>query len=123
MENRLPDCERARIDDTKLYDYLLNLNHPDGKSKARFFELIGYTTNNRYAGVGEQLRADLLQLACSGTVVSEFPNRVGCKYVVVGPINAPNNRTYQLLTVWIIESRQGNVPSNEPRLITAYPND
>ena len=118
MKTRLPDCERARIDDAKLYDYLLNHNHPDGKSKARFFELIGYTT-----GAGEQLRADLLQLACSGTVVSEFPNREGCKYVVVGPINAPNNRTYQLLTVWAVESQPGTAPDQEPRLITAYPNN
>ena len=112
METRLPDCEKARIEDAKLYRYLLNMEHPDGKAKARFYELIGYTTGN-----GEQLRADLLTLACSGSVVNELPNRVGRKYIVVGNLSAPNGRTYQLLTVWAVEP-----PDNEPRLITAYPN-
>ena len=112
METRLPDCEKARIEDAKLYRYLLNTEHPDGKGKARFYELIGYTTRN-----GEQLRADLLTLACSGSVTNELPNRVGSKYVVVGTVDAPNGKTYQLLTVWAVEP-----PDDEPRLITAYPN-
>lgn len=113
METRLSDCEKARVEDTKLYRYLLNPEHPEGKSKARFYELIGYTAAN-----GEQLRADLLTLACSGSVVNELPNQVGSKYIVVGPINAPNGKTYQLLTVWAVEP-----PDHEPRLITAYPNN
>lgn len=112
METKLPDCEKARIDDNKLYKYLLNPNHPEGKGKARFFEQIGYTIDN-----GEQLRAGLIQLACSGSVTNEQPNRVGRKYIVTGPINAQNGKTYQLLTVWAVEP-----PDNEPRLITAYPN-
>ena len=112
MTTRLPDCEQARVEDAKLYRYLLNLNHPEGKSKARFYELVGYTSAN-----GEQLRADLLTLACSGEVTNELPNRVGRKYVVVGSIDAPNGRTYQLLTVWAVEP-----PDELPRLITAYPN-
>ena len=60
METRLPDCEKARIEDAKLYRYLLNTAHPEGKGKARLYEIIGYTTRN-----GEQLRAALLTLACS----------------------------------------------------------
>lgn len=113
MINPLPNCERAYVADAKLYSYLLNPAHPDGKGKARFFNLIGYGATS-----GEQLRADLLTLACSGSVVNELPNRVGRKYVVVGSINAPNGKTYHLLTVWAVEP-----PENEPRLITAYPND
>ena len=113
MENRLPDCEKARIEDNKLFNYLLNPNHPDGKSKAQFYKLIGYSPDK-----GEQLRADLLRLACMGLVTDELPNRIGRKYVVVGPIDAPNGKTYQLLTVWAVEP-----PNEEPRLITAYPNN
>lgn len=109
---QLPNCQNARVADAKLYKYLLNLNHPDGKSKARFFELIGYTATN-----GEQLRADLLRLACSGTVRKQMPNPEGVKYVVVGSIDALNGKAYELLTVWAIEP-----PDHEPRLITAYPN-
>lgn len=113
MPNQLPNCEKSQIADAKLYNYLLNPNHPEGKSKARFYELIGYTPAN-----GEQLRADLLTLACFGSVVNELPNRIGRKYVVVGVVNAPNGKPYHLLTVWAVEP-----PDNDPRLITAYPND
>lgn len=66
MDNHLPDCEKARVEDNKLYKYLLNPNHPDGKSKARFYERIGYTFDN-----GEQPRVELLRLACSGLVDKE----------------------------------------------------
>ena len=110
-DGKLPDCEKARVEDAKLYRYLLNHQHPDGKSKARFYELAGYTPN------GEQLRADLLTLACSGTVTKELPNPEGTKFVVVGAVDAPNGKTYNLLTVWAVEP-----PDNAPRLITAYPN-
>ena len=113
MEIRLPNCEKAYIADAKLYNYLLNSTHPDGKSKARFYELIGYTTDK-----GERLRADLLMLACSGLVTDELPNRVGRKYVVVGTVSAPNGKLYKILSVWAVEP-----PDDEPRLITAYPND
>jgi hypothetical protein len=110
--DQLPNCQNARVVDAKLYKYLLNLNHPDGKSKARFFELAGYITAN-----GKQLRADLLRLACWGKVTKQMPNPEGVKYVVVGSIDAPNGKTYELLTVWAVEP-----PDHEPRLITAYPN-
>jgi hypothetical protein len=112
MEHKLPNCEKAQVDDNKLYKYLLNLTHPDGKSKARFYELIGYTLNE-----GESLRSELLALACSGVVVTEQPNLEGIKYTIVGSINAPNGKTYKLLTVWAVEP-----PEQKPRLITAYPN-
>lgn len=111
MENQLPNCEQAQVADPKLYRYLLNHEHPDGKSKARFYELIGYTLDK-----AEQLRADLLRLACSGLAVLAQTNPQGRKCTVVGPINAPNGKTYQLLIVWAVEP-----PDDLPRLITAYP--
>ena len=107
--NQLPNCEQANVADAKLYRYLLNHEHPEGKSKARFYELIGYTPDK-----AELLRSDLIRLACSGLAV----NAQGFKYTVVGPINAPNARTYQILSVWAVEP-----PENAPRLITAYPNN
>ncbi len=107
----LLNCEQAEIADAKLYRYLLNHEHPEGKSKARFYELIGYTLDN-----GEQLQADLLWLACSGSVTQIKPNRIGSKYVVVGSIDAPNGKRYNILSIWAVES-----PDEKPRLIIAYP--
>jgi hypothetical protein len=74
MEATLPNCDRAHVANAKLYRYLLNPEHPDGKSKAQFFALIGYTPDN-----GEDLRAALLVLACSGTVTKILPNAEGAK--------------------------------------------
>ena len=85
---KLPNCEKAHVADAKLYSYLLNREHPDGKSKARFYEHIGYVPDQ-----AEQLRSDLIRLACSGNVTSVKPNAQGRKYTVVGPISAPNGRT------------------------------
>jgi hypothetical protein len=94
------------------YAYLLNLAHPDGKGKARFYHQIGYTVHS-----ADQLRADICQLACMGNVTAERPNRAGIKYIVVGLLTAPNQRTYSLLSVWAADA-----PDFIPRLITAYPN-
>ena len=117
-EGQLPNCERANVADAKLYRYLLNHEHPEGKSKARFYELVGYTPDK-----AEQLRADLLRLACLGNVVkvqtSQYAGVIqGRKYAVEGAINAPNGRTYDILSVWAVEP-----PDNLPRLITAFPNN
>jgi len=34
---RLPNADRARVEQSKIVEYLLNREHPDGGSKARFF--------------------------------------------------------------------------------------
>jgi len=38
----IPDAERAIAADEKVRDYLLNLEHPDGGSKAVWFHSLGY---------------------------------------------------------------------------------
>ncbi len=40
---RLPHAERATVARAKIERYLLNLDHPDGGGKARFFRGYGYT--------------------------------------------------------------------------------
>lgn len=112
MHKKLPNCKGAIIADAKIYNYLLNPLHPEGKSKAKFYELIGYTVES-----ADLLKSDLLTLACSGVLVDEQVNRAGRKCVVIGGLKAPNGKEYQLQTVWAIEP-----PDDIPRLITAYPN-
>ena len=36
-------AETAVIEPAKLWDYLLSLDHPDGRAKARYLALLGYT--------------------------------------------------------------------------------
>jgi hypothetical protein len=93
-QGKLPNCEKAQIADAKLYKYLLNQEHPDGRGKAKFYEHIGYTPTN-----GEELRAALLSIACSGSIINALPNPEGTKYMVVGSIESINRKRYELLTV------------------------
>ncbi|MFN8344778.1 MAG: hypothetical protein U0X91_07235 [Spirosomataceae bacterium] len=107
----LPNAELAVVPSEKVVKYLLDGYHPQNKGKAAFYEMAGYRAEN-----GNVLAEALQTLAKTGTIIKTEPTPRGIKYVVQGEITAPNGRTYQLLSVWIIQSEQ-----NEPRLVTAYP--
>lgn len=109
---QLPNAAAATVADEKLTAYLLNAMHPQNKGKAAFYAGVGYSPAN-----AETLREALVGLARTGRVVESEPTPHGTKYVVVGPVVAPNGRTYELLSIWMIETNSG-----APRLITAYPN-
>lgn len=94
----------------KVQDYLLNPDHPIGGAKARFFLGIGYS-RQRY----QQLIDDLMQHGYSGTVTEEKPSPYGAKFVVDGPLLAPNGRQYPIRTVWMEQS-----PGIYVLLITAH---
>lgn len=108
---KLPNADLAVIPDQKVTNYLLDEYHPQNKGKAKFYKMVGYTTNNP-----QILIKTLKTLAQNGDVTGIEPTPRGTKYVVEGSINAPNERTYQLTSVWMIQDTQ-----NEPRLVTAYP--
>ncbi len=40
---KLPNADKARVDKTKITEYLLSKSHPDGSSKASFFSEFGFT--------------------------------------------------------------------------------
>lgn len=82
----LPD-KPLFIAPNKVQDYLLNPDHPIGGAKARFFIGIGYSREHY-----QQLIADLIQHGYSGTVTEENPSPYGAKFVVDGPLLAPNGR-------------------------------
>jgi hypothetical protein len=43
---KLPNSDRATIDDRKLIDYVLSPEHPIGRFKAAFFRRHGFTMDN-----------------------------------------------------------------------------
>jgi hypothetical protein len=43
---KLPNVENARIDRTKIVDYLLAIDHPEGAGKATFFLRFGFTIDD-----------------------------------------------------------------------------
>jgi len=107
----LPNASRARIEREKIVDYLLCAEHPDGSSKARFFQRFGFSIENWF------LLADALrQHGLQNKIVDVVESHYGLCYIVEGQIASPDGRNPQVRTVWIIEKGEFT-----PRLITAHP--
>lgn len=108
---KLPNASQARVDESKVTDYLLSVSHPDGSAKARFFERFGFRASN----CNEFILA-LLEHGRVNPVVNVVDNEFGKRYSVDGEIRSPDGRNPTIRTVWIVEAGQ-----DIPRLITAYP--
>lgn len=107
---RLPSAEKAEVPWRKVVAYLLNPEHPDGWSKAAFFTRFGFSRPAWNA-----LAAALRNHALENDVASVVTTPLGVRYVIEGPIEAPNGRKPNVRSVWF---QEGNLP---PRLVTAYP--
>jgi hypothetical protein len=105
---KVPNRENAQIPKDKLADYLLNPEHPDGKSKARFFIQMGFDKN--------ALSDALLKHVRESEVFETKTTPYGIKYVVEGKLKNPSGQQFNLLSVWIILDGD-----KIPKLITAYP--
>jgi len=110
---RLPDAERAVVEDAKVRDYLLAPEHPVGRFKARVFAAAGY-----HALHWKRLQADLRLLAQSVDVTLARTDAFGRHFVGAGALAAPSGRPLPVVTVWLISSAGA-----APRLITAYPDE
>ena len=110
---KLPNARRARIDQSKVVEYLLNHEHPDGRSKAAFFERFGFR-----AADWQQLADALRNQAIESPVANRVQSPHGTRYVIDGPISTPANEQPYVRTVWIADRMTTPVI---PRLVTAYP--
>jgi len=103
--------EDAIVEETKVKAYLLSLEHPFGRAKARFFLANGFST-----GEWSLLRDALLRHAREGRIVGSETSEFGVKYVIEGRIVTPGGRAPMVRSVWFEERDRGPV-----RLVTAYP--
>jgi hypothetical protein len=110
---RLPNAQDAIVTEDKIVGYLLNLSHPDGPSKATFFESRGFRSDDWY-----MLANALRQLVRETDIVTMMETVHGQKYIVDGAIDTPSGAGAMVRTVWIVD--RGN---DVPRLVTAYPYD
>jgi hypothetical protein len=110
---RLPNAERATVDDTKVRDYLLSPDHRVGRSKARFFGALGFTQ-----AAWPALRDALLAVAREGVAEPGETSVFGQKHVVRGIIRGPTGRTAAVVTAWIVLRGE-----DAPRFVTAYPGE
>jgi hypothetical protein len=108
----VPFASAAIVEPAKVRDYLLNLEHPDGGSKAAWFRSLGYTRDD-----WQQLAGDLLGIAQECGSFATERTRFGVKYLAKGKLGRSKSRSGSVLTVWIVE---GDDP---PRLVTAYPDE
>lgn len=108
---RLPNAHLATVPGQKITRYLLDPAHPAGGSKASFFLRFGFT-----AADWQQLAEALLRHARENEVVESQETRHGQRYVVDGPLTAPEGTVLNVRSAWYI-SMGGDVP----RFVTAHP--
>lgn len=108
---KLPNARQARVERTKVVDYLLSESHSDGRSKAAFFLSFGFD-RRRWGVLAEALRTH----GAANEVVAIEESNYGTRYLVDGIIETPDGRNPRIRTVWIIDS-----VNDEPRLVTAHP--
>ncbi len=92
-------------------NYLLNLRHPQGAGKARFFAQFGFCAEN-----WEQFAEALREHGCKHEIAAVSETGFGPRYVVEGELNTPDGRCPVVRSVWQMD--KGVIA---PRLITAYP--
>ena len=107
---KLPHGKKAIVPDDKLFEFLLNDNHPEQPGHAILFrQLLGIGKGN-----AEVLRSALLHAASEGIVDNEQQSPYGTKYEIRFEMTGARE-TYTILSIWIIEHG-----FDSPRLVTAF---
>jgi hypothetical protein len=107
---KLPNGERAIIDEEKLLNYLLDPLHREGKHHAELFRVLLGIDRNSWRQLDQALRLAARDGEAIGGRASEF----GTKYEIRFPMTGPRGRC-TILSVWMIRSGE-----SLPRLVTAY---
>ena len=94
---KLPNYQRAIIDDRKLLAYSLNPQHSDGKHKAKVFESVLGITAENYA----VLKTAILNAIETKNAIFVKNNPVGDLYKLDFPMTH-NDKTVIIRTGWII---------------------
>jgi len=97
----------------KRTQYLLNVNHDEGRGKALFYMLVGFSSEQ-----WEQLAQALINHVNENEIAREETTHFGTRYVVEGILKTPVGRDVQLRSVWFISKG-----TSIPRLVTAYPRE
>ncbi|MBM4090001.1 MAG: hypothetical protein FJ276_11370 [Planctomycetes bacterium] len=105
---KLPDGNRAIIDERKIVEYCLSEEHDDGKHKARLFrELLAVTLDNAGLLIDALKEAAATQEAVVGKL-----DRYGQRYVIDFALDGPGG-TATVRSAWIVLTGE-----RFPRLVT-----
>ena len=105
------NAKDAKVDVSKIVDYLLATEHPVGGSKARYFLGFGFSRDRP-----EQFVQALRSHVYGNPVVEKSDSAFGSKWTVEGPLECPDGRAPIVQSVWILD-----IGSEIPRLVTAFP--
>jgi hypothetical protein len=109
--SQLPRKDSLQVEEVKVVGYLLDLEHEDGGSKAKFFR------NRGFVPEAWTIFADALRTHGATQPVAVIEKtRHGEKFTVECTISTPDGRNPCILSVWIVSKE------NPPRLVTAHPN-
>lgn len=107
---RMPSPEQALVDIAKLRDYILNLQHPRGRHKARVFRsVLGLEAHD-----AEHLQRLLRQAAWSDAAIPHEGDAYGERFLLDFPVEGLH-RTATVRSIWIV--RRGEY---FPRLVSCY---
>lgn len=108
---KLPNADAAVIPQAKVAGYLLSPTHHAGRSKAAFFGKHGFAVKD-WQMLARALRVHAGSNAVSRTNETAF----GTRYVIDGPLHAPDGTDLNVRSVWFISRGTG-----VPRFATAHP--
>jgi hypothetical protein len=108
---KLPNAERAIVDERKVREYLLSKSHPIGRFKAAFLARAGFDAANWV-----DLRSAILDRARNGEAILGEASEYGQKYSISGILRGPSGIALEVTTVWILPT-----PGAPPRLVTVFP--
>ncbi len=109
---KIPNSDIAVIESSKLSEYLLNIEHQRGGTKAKLLLQFGYSPDN-----WQQLEADIRKFHLTEDVNLIKETAYGTRYEVSANLLTPINRLLLVKTIWQID-----IGTNFPRLITLVPN-
>ncbi|MGB3199863.1 MAG: DUF6883 domain-containing protein [Nodosilinea sp.] len=108
---KIPNANQAVVDIRKLRGYCLNLEHDDGKHKARLFlSMLGMRAED-----ADALRQVLLEVVQTHEAQLGRQDQFGQRYTLDFEIEWQNKRA-TLRSGWIIEHGSGS-----PKLTTCFP--
>lgn len=107
---KLPNGDRAVVDQAKLSDYCLDPDHPRGRHKARVFKAaLGIDLSN-----AEILREALLAIAVNGEAEPARADEYGQRYAIRFELETTSGRA-TIVSAWMIK-----VGEDFPRLVTCF---
>jgi hypothetical protein len=107
----LPNADRAEIDPAKLRDYLLSLEHPLGRFKARFFGALGYSADQ-----WEELESALRTQHLTQDAEAAASTQHGQRFTIRAILKGPSGQAAVVVSVWFVRTGEA-----VPRFVTAYP--